>query len=167
MQDPKFLALISKHISGKETSPEKEELLNWLDESEKNKTLYNMVKKTWEDSEEESITFRKKFTRKNITHILVQQTLGNFIGFAVGIWVTNSFTHYVTEKRSIKNLFGLAGRKQVLVNETPEWIQYGLSIILGFITLELINYFFQTKQHVFIWDYIKKGYTKIKNNNRN
>lgn len=43
MQDPKFLGLISKHISGKETSPEKEELLNWLDESKKNLTLYNKV----------------------------------------------------------------------------------------------------------------------------
>ena len=95
-----------------------------------------------------------------MTNVVIQKTLGNLVGFAIGFFVTNSFTHYVTERRSVKNLFGLAGRKKVVVNEIPEWIQYGLSILLGFIVLELINHFFDSKKHILILDYIKKKIRK-------
>ncbi len=160
MQDPKNLILISKHFSGNETSDEKQELIDWLNLSKDNVALFEEVKKTWQFKKEESLPFYKKITKEKVTDILVQHGLGNLVGFAVGLWVTNSFTHYVVEKRNIKNLFGIAGRKKVIVNETPEWVQYCLSFILGFIALELINYFFQTKKHELVWNFIVK---KIKN----
>jgi hypothetical protein len=69
--------------------------------------------------------------------------------------VSNSFTHYVTERRSIKNLFGLAGRKKVVVNDMPEWFQYGVSLLLGFLVLEVINHFFESKKHILVWNFIK------------
>jgi len=72
----------------------------------------------------------------------------------VGLWVSNTFTHYVKEKRSVKNLFGVLGRKEKVVNDIPEWAQFCMSVILGFIALELINYFFQSKSHLKIWNYI-------------
>lgn len=95
-----------------------------------------------------------------MTNVVISKTLGNLVGFAVGLLISNSFTHYVTERRSVKNLFGLAGRKKIVVNEIPEWVQYGLSIVLGFIVLELINYFFESKKHIFVWNYLK---SKINN----
>jgi hypothetical protein len=52
--------------------------------------------------------------------VVIQKTIGNLVGFAIALLVSNSFTHYVTERRSIKNLFGLAGRKKVIVNDMPE-----------------------------------------------
>ena len=162
MQDPKFLMLISKHISGNESLTEREELLSWLKEDEKNLACFNEIKRAWEHKGEAPISFRQKFTLGNIKDIFIQQVLGNLVGFAVGLWVTNAFTHYVTEKRNLKNLFGMAGRKKIVVNETPEWVQYSLSFILGFIALELINYFFQTKKHILIWNFIKDGYAKYK-----
>ena len=55
------------------------------------------------------------------------------------------FTHSMLEKRGIKNLCGLAGRKKISVNEIPEWLQNGIAILVGFITLELINHFFKPK----------------------
>lgn len=162
MQDPKILILISKHLSGNENLIEKEELLNWLNESKKNSCHFNEIVRIWEDKEEEAPSLRRRFTKENIKNVFTQQVLGNFVGFGVGLWVTNAFTHYVTEKRGFKNLFGVAGRKKIVVNETPEWVQFSLSFILGFIALELINYFFQTKKHLLIWNFIKNEYIKYK-----
>lgn len=161
MNDPKILVLISKHISGEETSEEKKEFENWLSQDTNNTALFNKIKNTWLGIGEEPTPFYKKFNRKYMTNVVIQKTLGNLVGFAVGVLITNSFTHYVTERRSVKNLFGLAGRKKVLVNETPEWVQYGLSILLGFIVLELINHFFESKKHILIWNFIKNKIHKV------
>ena len=155
MNDPKILVLISKHIEGKENAEEQTEFTNWLKEDKNNRVIYSKIKNTWLGIEELPTPFLKKFNRKYMTNVVIQKTLGNLVGFAVGVLITNSFTHYVTERRSVKNLFGLAGRKKVLVNDTPEWIQYGLSILLGFIVLEVINHFFASKKHIRIWNYIK------------
>jgi hypothetical protein len=163
MQDPKILILISNHLSSNQSVEEKEVFLAWLNESKKNQTLFNEIKRTWK---EEPLSFREKLTKENIIDIFIQQILGNLVGFAVGLWVTNTFTHYVTEKRSLKNLFGMAGRKKIVVNETPEWVQYSLSFILGFIALELINYFFQTKKHLLIWNFTKERYLKYKSDKK-
>jgi hypothetical protein len=74
------------------------------------------------------------------------------------MWVTALFSHYVLEKRGIKNLFGLVRRNKVVVNEIPHWLQSGIAILVGFIALELINHFFQTKKHLLVWGYIKRVY---------
>lgn len=155
MNDPKILVLISKHIEGKENPEEQAEFANWLKEDKSNQVIYSKIKNTWLGIEELPTPFFKKFNRKYMTNVVIQKMLGNLVGFAVGVLITNSFTHYVTERRSVKNLFGLAGRKKVLVNDTPEWIQYGLSILLGFIVLEVINHFFSSKKHIKMWNYIK------------
>lgn len=155
MNDPKILVLISKHIEGKENAEEKTEFQNWLSEDKNNQVIYSKIKNTWLGIEELPTPFFKKFNRKYMTNVVIQKMLGNLVGFAVGVLITNSFTHYVTERRSVKNLFGLAGRKKVQVNDTPEWVQYGLSILLGFIVLEVINHFFSSKKHIKIWNYIK------------
>jgi hypothetical protein len=39
--------------------------------------------------------------------------------------------------------------------------------LVGFIALELINYFFQTNKHLIVWGYIKRLYTLIKEGNKN
>ena len=122
MNDPKILVLISKHIEGKETQEEKTEFINWLNENENNQKVYSKIKNTWLGIEEPPTPFLKKFNRKYMTNVVIQKTLGNLVGFAVGVLITNSFTHYVTERRSVKNLFGLAGRKKIQVNDTPEWV---------------------------------------------
>ena len=155
MNDPKILVLISKHIEGKENAEEKTEFENWLSEDKNNQLIFSKIKNTWLGIEELPTPFFKKFNRKYMTNVVIQKTLGNLVGFAVGVLITNSFTHYVTERRSVKNLFGLAGRKKVQVNDTPEWVQYGLSILLGFIVLEVINHFFESKKHIWIWNFIK------------
>lgn len=155
MNDPKILVLISKHIEGKEDSEEKLEFENWLSENKANRALFEKIKNTWLGIEEIPLPFLKRFNRKYLTKVAIQKLLGNLVGFAVAMLVSNSFTHYVTERRNLKNLFGLAGRKKVVVNDMPEWFQYGVSLVLGFIVLELINHFFETKKHILVWNFIK------------
>lgn len=163
IKDPQILADISRYLSGEETLPEKEKFLTWLNQSDSNKAFFKKIKKTWEDAKEPAISFRKRFTKEYLNDVLIQQTLGNFVGFVVAMGVTNYFSHYVLEKRSFKNLFGLAGRKKVSVNDIPEWMQYGLSIIIGFIVLEYINYALQAKKHTLVWNYIKNIGNSINN----
>jgi hypothetical protein len=155
MNDPKILVLISKHISKEETLEEKNEFNNWLNQSKQNAIVFEKIKNTWLGIEQKPTPFFKRFTRTYLTKAVVQNTIGNLIGFAVALLVSNSFTHYVTERRSIHNLFGIAGRKKVVVNDMPEWFQYGVSVLLGFFVLELINHFFESKKHILIWNFIK------------
>jgi hypothetical protein len=103
-----------------------------------------------------SWTFREKFSFPRIKKFILQQALGNLVGFTVGMWVTTTFSHSVLERKNINNLFGIVKRKNVVVDEIPHWMQVGLSILVGFIVLELINYFFQTKQYLVLWNYIRR-----------
>ncbi|MDP3558062.1 MAG: hypothetical protein Q8T03_11875 [Bacteroidota bacterium] len=168
MKDSRIWLMLSKHLSGDSTSQESEVFLKWLNENQSNKDLFDKTKKLWEgleviDSHLRPVTLLERFSKKRIKDFIIKKAIGNFIGFLVGMWVTLMFSHHVLERKSLKNLFGLAGRKKVVVNDAPEWLQGLLSIIVGFIALELVNHFFQTKKHLIIRDYILVIYkTKIK-----
>lgn len=103
------------------------------------------------------------FTKKKMTDFLVNEMIGRFVGFIVGMWTTSLFSKVVYEKKGLKNLFGLAPRKKVVVNTTPEWLQLLISAVVGFIVLELINYFFKHKLYVPIWEFIKEKWNTVVN----
>jgi hypothetical protein len=117
MQEQKTWGMLIKHLSKEDSNEEKELFSKWLNEDEKNKTLFKNVKMLWEDknSTDESLTFRERFSKQKIKDFIVNQAIGNLVGFIIGMWVTAMFSHYVLEKRGIKNLFGLAGRKKLLL----------------------------------------------------
>lgn len=94
------------------------------------------------------------FTKKKIIRFLISDVLGNFIGFAVGFLTSSMFTHYVTEKKSIKNLFGILPRKQMIVNDTPTWLHWTISLLLGFFVMETFRYLFYEKNYLIIWNKI-------------
>jgi hypothetical protein len=175
MQEQKTWEMILKHLGGEDSADEKEIFSKWLIKAENNKALFYKVKTLWDDenntnesfNQNISITFFGRFTKKKIKAFILKQALGNLIGFIIGMWVTAMFSHHVLEKRGIKNLFGLTGRKKIAVNEIPEWLQSGIAILVGFIVLELINHFFQTNKHLMVWGYIKRLYIRIKGNNKN
>ncbi|MDQ3109774.1 MAG: hypothetical protein M3R17_07750 [Bacteroidota bacterium] len=170
MQEQKTWKMLLKHLGGEDSNEEKEIFSKWLNKNEKNKVLFYKVKVLWDDEnsidesfkQNTSLTFWGRFTKQKIKVFILNQAIGNLIGFIIGMWVTAMFSHYVLEKRGLKNLFGLTGRKKIAVNEIPEWLQSGIAILVGFIALELINHFFQTKKHLIVWGYIKRLYTRIK-----
>ncbi|HEY3372168.1 MAG TPA: hypothetical protein VGK10_15035 [Prolixibacteraceae bacterium] len=164
MQDSITWNLLSRHLAKDESKEEKAEFQDWFNQSEKNKAYFYQVEGLWNHSEimddefskmKASWAFREKFSFLRIKKFILQQALGNLVGFSVGMWVTTTFSHSVLERKNIKNLFGIMKRKDVTVNDIPHWLQVGISILVGFIVLELINYFFQTKQYLILWKYIR------------
>jgi hypothetical protein len=170
MREQKTWKMILNHLSGEESDSEKEVFSKWLNQNEENKILFHQVKILWKEDkngvessrQDASLTFLGRFTKQKIKGFLLNQAVGNLIGFVVGMWVTAMFSHYVLEKRGLHNLFGLTGRKRVAVNEIPDWMQKGIAILVGFIVLELINHFFQTKKYLLLWDYLERSFNKIK-----
>ena len=156
MQDPQVYISVIKSLSGTQSTEEREAFLKWRKKSENNDNLYHKIKELWDQPEKKASTFLGKFTSKKIKGFVVNQVIGNLIGFIIGLSVTHLFSHYVLEKRGVNNLFGLAGRKKVIVNDTPEWLQWALSVIIGFIALEFVNYFIETKKHRIIWAAFKR-----------
>ncbi|MDO9186385.1 MAG: hypothetical protein Q7W13_10275 [Bacteroidia bacterium] len=166
MQDPLIWNMVSRHLTREETREEAEKFLIWVEQRQENKEFFNEVKNVWEgkvniteSSQSNSpLTFLGRFSKQKMKDFVLKQALGNLVGFTIGMWVTASFSHYVLERRNLKNLFGLAGRKKLAVNDIPEWLQKGIAILAGFIVLEIINHFFQTKKHIVIWVYIKEKF---------
>jgi hypothetical protein len=157
MPDSLVYAAIIRHLTGEETPGEQIDFEKWLSESDANLQLFEKTKKVWDKlQEEQPHNLWGKFTRKKIQNFILNQAIGNFIGFMIALSVTRMFSHYVTERRSVHNLFGLAGRKKIMVNDTPEWLEWLLSAVVGFIVLEFINHLIQTKQHALAWNYLKK-----------
>lgn len=165
MQDPKIWNLLTRHLSEDESKEDQEMFLEWFNQSEKNKAYFYKVKGVWDHAEiideeflkiKASWTFREKFSFSRIKNFIFRQALGNLVGFTVGMWVTTTFSHSVLERKNIKNLFGIVRRKNIVVDDIPHWTQVGLSILVGFIVLELINYFFQTKQYLNLWNFFRR-----------
>ena len=163
MQDAKLWHLLSRHLAEDESEEEKQMFLKWFNQSEKNKEYFSKVKSVWDHSVTINempfryrvlLAVREKFTFHRIKNFILQKTLGNLVGFVVGMWVTTTFSHTVLERRNLKNLFGIVKRKDIIVNDIPNWLQVVISILVGYIVLELINYFFQTKKYLVLWQYI-------------
>jgi hypothetical protein len=49
-------------------------------------------------------------------------------------------TYQTVERRALKNLFGILPRQTVVVHRLPEWLEWGLSILLGYLVMELVRY---------------------------
>lgn len=165
MHDPQIWHLLSRHLSGDESEEDKELFLNWFNQSQKNKEYFYKVKDLWDHSFSTTemsfkyrvlLAIREKFTFHRTKNFILENTLGHLVGFVVGMWVTTTFSHTVLERKSIKNLFGIVKRKNVQVDDIPQWMQTVISILVGYIVLELIVYFFKTKKYLILWNLINQ-----------
>ena len=95
---------------------------------------------------------KRIFSKKKLSHLFISNLVGNFIGFAVGFMTSTMFSHYTYAKKSINNLFGLLPRKQILVDDTPSWLHWIISVVLGFIAMEAFHYLIDNKMHLVIWN---------------
>lgn len=165
MKDYEIWLMITRHLAKDETEQEKEVFLVWLHQNNNNQLYFNKVKKLWDaEAEDETgttkprkLTLMEQLTLPNIVDFITKQALGNIIGIAVGLWVSKTFTHSVLERRNINNLFGLGHRKTTIVNEIPQWQQTTISILVGYIALEMVHYFLQSKQFIALWKMMKKN----------
>ena len=165
MSDQKTWNMVSAHLIGNESPENAERFMRWFNQSEKNKELFNNMKCVWNDFEitqsqsthqEIPLTFFNRFSWQKTKHFILNQSLSNLVGFVIAIQVTTLFSHHVLERKSIKNLFGVLERKSIVVDVIPEWLQKSLAILIGYIVLELISYFFQSKKHLVIFNYFRR-----------
>lgn len=92
------------------------------------------------------------FSFNKIKEYFINEMLGRLVGFIVGISTSSLFTKVVYEKKGLNNLFGLAKRKKIVVNTTPEWLQFVFSLIVGYVMLELVNYIIKYKKYRMVSD---------------
>lgn len=80
------------------------------------------------------------FTRQKFQGLLMNSVLGNFTGYVAGSLVTLLFTYHSVERRAIRNLFGVLPRKKIVVHLLPQWLEWLLALIVGFLVMELVRY---------------------------
>lgn len=89
---------------------------------------------------------RTAFSFRKLQHLCVSTAVGNFVGYAAGSLVTLSTTYHVVERRALKNLFGILPRHTVVVHRLPQWLEWALSIFLGYLVMELVRYIIRMYQ---------------------
>lgn len=86
---------------------------------------------------------RIKVVRKFLEY-LYSNYVGNFIGFAIGMASTRVVAYFFTTK-SIHNLWGLTAHKTIVTKHTYSNMEWGISLVIGFIVFELISKWLKKK----------------------
>jgi hypothetical protein len=87
------------------------------------------------------------FARPKLEKLFVNTALGNFAGYVAGSLVTVISTYHSVERRALKNLFGLLPRKTVVVHLLPEWLEWVLALLVGFLVMEFVRYVINREQY--------------------
>jgi hypothetical protein len=82
------------------------------------------------------------FTRQKFQGLFVNTALGNFAGYLADSLVTLASTHHALERRGISNLFGLRPRRSIVVHTLPQWLEWLLAVVIGFLVMEAVRYWF-------------------------
>jgi hypothetical protein len=80
------------------------------------------------------------FTKPKLQKLFVSTALGNFAGYVAGSIVTVLSTYHSVERRALRNLFGILPRKQIVVHLLPEWLEWLLALVVGFVVMEFVRY---------------------------
>lgn len=97
--------------------------------------------------------------KSNVSQKLVQYMYsnftGNFVGFAIGMASTRLVAHFFTT-RKLGNLWGLTAKKTVVDRDTFSFMEWMISIIIGFLVFEIISKWIKKKMNPVLQKY--KGY---------
>ena len=91
--------------------------------------------------------FKNTFTKPKIHKLFVNTALGNFAGYVAGSLVTVLSTYHSVERRAIRNLFGILPRREVVVHVLPEWLEWVLALLVGFLVMEFVRYAINTEKY--------------------
>jgi hypothetical protein len=87
------------------------------------------------------------FTKPKLQKLFVSTALGNFAGYIAGSLITVLSTYHSIERRALRNLFGILPRKQIVVHLLPEWLEWFLAFLLGFLVMEFVRYAINNERH--------------------
>ena len=100
---------------------------------------------------------RNRLSRQKLQQLYVKATLSNFVGYVAGSLVTVLTTYHSVERRALKNLFGILPRNTVVVHRLPEWLEWTLSILLGYLVMEFVRYIVQRNKYLRLIDRAARG----------
>ncbi len=95
---------------------------------------------------------RNTFSRQKLQQLCVNTALSNFVGYAAGSLVMVLTTYHSVERRALKNLFGILPRKEVVVHRLPEWLEWTLAVLLGYLVMELVRHIIQNNKYIRLID---------------
>jgi len=91
---------------------------------------------------------RNTFSRQKLHQLCVNTALGNFVGFVAGSLVMVLTTYQAVERRALKNLFGILPRETVVVHRLPEWLEWTLSVLVGYLVMELVRHVINSNKYL-------------------
>lgn len=91
---------------------------------------------------------RNTFSRQKLQQLCVNTALSNFVGYVAGSLVMVLTTYHSVERRAFKNLFGILPRKEVVVHRLPEWLEWTLAVLLGFLVMELVRHIIRSNKYL-------------------
>ena len=91
---------------------------------------------------------RNTLSRQKLHQLCVNTALGNFVGFLAGSLVMMLTTYQSVERRALKNLFGILPRETVVVHRLPEWLEWTLSVFVGYLVMELVRHVINSNKYL-------------------
>jgi hypothetical protein len=96
--------------------------------------------------------FRNRFCREKLQQLYVKAAFSNFVGYVAGSLVTLLTTYHSLEQRALKNLFGILPRRTVVVHLLPQWLEWTLSILLGYLVMEFVRHLLRDNKYLLLVD---------------
>jgi len=95
---------------------------------------------------------RNTLSRQKLQQLCVNTALGNFVGYVAGSLVLVLTTYHSVERRALKNLFGILPRHNVVVHWLPEWLEWTLSVFLGYLVMEFVRHIIKSNKYLLLID---------------
>jgi len=96
--------------------------------------------------------FRNALSLAKLRQLCVNTTLSNFVAYLAGSLVMLLTTYESVERRALRNLFGVLPRKTVIVHLLPEWLEWMLAVLVGYLVMELVRHIIRTSKYLRLID---------------
>jgi hypothetical protein len=95
---------------------------------------------------------RNTFSLRKLRQLCVNTALSNFVGYVAGSLVVLLTTYESVERRALNNLFGILPRKTVVVHRLPEWLEWTLAVLLGYLVMETVRHIIRNNRYLRLID---------------
>jgi hypothetical protein len=91
---------------------------------------------------------RNTFSLRKLRQLCINTALSNFVGYVAGSLVVLVTTYESVERRAFNNLFGILPRKTVVVHRLPEWLEWTLAVLLGYLVMETVRHIIKNNRYL-------------------
>ena len=95
---------------------------------------------------------RNTLSLRKLRQLCVNTALSNFVGYVAGSLVVLLTTYESVERRALNNLFGILPRKTVVVHLLPEWLEWTLAVLLGYLVMETVRHIIKSNKYLRLID---------------